>query len=346
MKIAIYMMTSLLTVFAVLAQARVAPPQAEISNDIVRAKLYLPNTVNGYYLGTRFDWSGVVGDLEYQGHHYYGPWFNRTDPNVHDFTYEGSDIVAGPASGISGPVEEFTQPLGYDEAKPGGTFVKIGVGVLRKPDNAKYDSYRLYELIDSGKWKVKKSGDSVEFTQKILDAASGYGYVYRKTIKLLQGKPEMVIEHSLKNVGRRPIQSSVYDHNFLVLDGQPPGPGYSITFPFKVTADEHLDKDLADVRGNQIVYLKTLQGKDRVYTTIQGFNDSPDNYRIRIENTKVNAGMVISGDRGLQKMSLWSIRSVLAVEPFIDVSVKPGGELQWTYAYQFYTLPHSGEKRN
>ncbi len=332
-------LTSLLCVFGALGHARAAAPQTEISNGILHAKLYLPNAAKGYYRGTRFDWSGVIGDLEYRGHRYYGPWFTRTDPEVHDFVYDGPDIVAGPASAISGPVEEFTPALGYEEAKPGGSFVKIGVGVLRKPDDAKYDAYRLYKLVDPGKWKITKRGDSVEFTQELFDSASGYGYLYRKTVRLLPGKPEMEIEHTLKNIGKRPIHSSVYDHNFLVLDNQPPGPGFSITLPFQITADKHLDTSFAEVHGKRLVYLKTLEGKDRVYTTIQGFTNSPDDYKIRIDNTKVNAGMMISGDRALQKMALWSIRSVLAVEPFIDVSVEPGKQLEWTYRYVFYTLP-------
>jgi len=69
-------------------------------------------------------------------------------------------VVAGPVSATSGPVEEFgadggTQ--GYSEAKPGGTFIKIGVGVLRKPNDSKYDHYYRYEIADPGKWTVKKA---------------------------------------------------------------------------------------------------------------------------------------------------------------------------------------------
>ena len=55
-------------------------PQAEISNGQIRVKLYLPDAKNGYYRGTRFDWSGVIASLEYKGHNFYGPWFDRTDP--------------------------------------------------------------------------------------------------------------------------------------------------------------------------------------------------------------------------------------------------------------------------
>ena len=49
---------------------------------------------------------------------------------------KASDIVVGTQSAITGPAEEFVQPQGFDSAKVGETFVKIGVGVLRKADDS------------------------------------------------------------------------------------------------------------------------------------------------------------------------------------------------------------------
>jgi hypothetical protein len=215
-------------------------PHAEITNGQIHAKIYLPDANHGYYRATRFDWSGIVYSLQYNGHGYYGPWFQKTDPKVHDFVYRGPDIVASPCTAIAGPVDEFA-PFGWDEAKPGGSFVKIGVGALRRPGEGKYDNYRLYEIIDSGKRTIKRDRESIEFTQDLADASSGYAYIYPKTLRLMEGKPEMVMEHSLKNTGRRSIRTSVYNHNFLVLDGQPPGPGFVITVPFS-------DSDAAPAR--------------------------------------------------------------------------------------------------
>src|ERR1700750_2455362 len=88
------------------------PPQAEITNGLIRAHLYLPDAEKGYYRATRFDWSGVINDLEYKGHHYYGQWYEKYSPTIND--------------AIMGPVEAF-DPIGYDEAKPGEGFIKIGV---------------------------------------------------------------------------------------------------------------------------------------------------------------------------------------------------------------------------
>jgi hypothetical protein len=71
------------------------PPQAEISNQQIRAKLYLPDAKEGFYRSTRFDWSGVIHSLIFQGHDYYGPWFTKYDPSVRDFAYRDGEIVVG-----------------------------------------------------------------------------------------------------------------------------------------------------------------------------------------------------------------------------------------------------------
>ena len=313
------------------------PPHADISNGQVQVKIYLPDAKNGYYRATRFDWSGLVYSLRYNGHDYYGPWFQKTDPSVHDFVYRGPDIVASPCTAITGPVDEFA-PLGWDEAKPGGSFIKIGVGALRKPDEGKYDNYRLYEIIDSGKRTIKNDRESIGFTQD-LAAASGYAYSYRKTLRLTEGKPEMLMEHSLKNTGTRAIRTRVYNHNFLVLDGQPPGPGIVITVPFQIQTRRPPTKELAEIRGNQIVYLKTLQNRDIVTTPLEGFSQSPKDNDIRIENSRLGVGMRITADRPLSSESLWSIRAVLAMEPFVSVAIEPGNEFTWKSTYNYYALP-------
>ena len=96
-------------------------PKALLTNGKLDALVFLPDAKNGYYRSTRFDWSGVISSLRYQGHEYFGQWFDHYDPNIHD--------------AITGPVEEFLTReagLGYQDAKPGGSFIRIGVGVVRK----------------------------------------------------------------------------------------------------------------------------------------------------------------------------------------------------------------------
>ena len=314
-------------------------PQAEIANARIHAKLYLPDAKTGFYRSTRFDWSGIIAELNFDGHNYYGPWFTKFDPSVRDFSYQDNDIVVGAVSAMMGPVEEFQKPVGYDTAKPGQTFLKIGVGMLRKPDDAPYVQFKRYDLVNPGKWTVQKGAAFVKFVQELDDAASGYRYAYTKTIRLTSGKPEMTIEHALKNLGRLPIRSNVYDHNFLVLDQAPPGPDFEITLPFDIKTTRPLNSEFAEIRKNRIAYVKTLTNQERVAFPIEGFSSDAKDYDIRIENRKLGAAMRITGDRPLASESLWSIRSVLALEPFIDVVAEPGKQFTWQYTYTYYTVP-------
>jgi hypothetical protein len=73
--------------------------------------------------------------------------------------------------------------------------------------------------------------------------------------------------------------------------------------------------------------------------TIEGFSDKTEDHQIRIENRTVGAGMSLQADRPLSSESLWSIRSVLAMEPFIAISIEPGQEFSWKTTYQYFTLP-------
>ena len=136
-------------------------PQTEISNGLIQAKIYLPDSKEGYYQGTRFDWSGNMPSLKFAGHEYFGQWFTTYSPEIHDV--------------IMGPVEEFTA-LDYQEANPGENFVKIGVGVLTKPDDKPYAFARLYPVVNSGKWDVKQKSDQVLFSHELNDKSFSYKY--------------------------------------------------------------------------------------------------------------------------------------------------------------------------
>ena len=125
----------------------VDPPQFEIANANVKAKVYVPDAATGYYQATRFDWSGAIASMEWKGHNYFGKWFDRYDPTIH--------------YSITGPVEEFAE-LGYAEAAIGGSFVKIGVGALRKPKEDAYNKFTTYDITDAGRWMVITARDHLE----------------------------------------------------------------------------------------------------------------------------------------------------------------------------------------
>ena len=252
------------------------PPSADITNGLIKAKVCLPDQQNGFYHSTRFDWSGIICRMEYKGKVFYTPWWYKLDLMTYDFGYDDKGVISAPFTAMAGPGEEFNSeggPLNFANAPFGGTFIKIGIGVLRKPKEGeppmpprparggapagaagahigapaaggrgpqggpdRYDHSRVYEIVDPGKWTVKKDKNSIEFTQEIDDKADGYGYVYKKVVRLIAGKPEMVIEHSLKNTGAKPIVGTVYNHNMFTPDGGGPNKDFTVTFPFRLTS--------------------------------------------------------------------------------------------------------------
>src|SRR5215471_6129538 len=208
-------------------------PEATISNGQLRVKMYLPDPQNGFYKGARFDWSGIINSVEFAGHTFYGQWFSKIDPRVRDVSYKDDDILVSVNTSAMGPAEEFQTPLGYDNAKEGDSFVKIGVGVLKKRDDTRYAFANVYDIVDHGKWTVNQTANFIEFTQELNDQVTGYGYLYKKTIRLTVDKPEMVIEHSLKNTGKLAIKSLLYNHNFTLFDHLPTD-AITVTVPYEI----------------------------------------------------------------------------------------------------------------
>ena len=361
-------------------------PSHQITNGDITATIYLPDAKNGFYTTTRFDWSGAIGSLKYKGHEYYGIWWSKIT-DIYDFGYEGpnKDVISANFTAMVGPAEEFGA-LGYNDVPAGGLFVKPGVGALKR-DEMNYNHSRPYVVANGGKWDVRTSGDTVEFTHTLSEPSINFGYVYTKTVRLTPGKPQMTIAHLMKNTGSKPIVTNVYNHNFTTIDKQPTGPDAEVTVPWQMTRaarrggpppqgavpggpaapgaqnpparqaqppvnpnaalarGERMGtqcghpqmQTLAAPQGNKLVYAKVLEGAECYSASFTGFGADAKDNDIRIENKRTGAGVRITGDRPLTRLGYWSIRTVLAPEPYIDLNIEPGQQFAWTYTYDFYT---------
>jgi hypothetical protein len=338
------------------AEPPAAAPRAQISGGGVTATILLPDDKNSYYKGGRFDWGGIIYSLKYAGHDFYGPWFTDRRDGISDFIFEGDKMVAGPASSSMGPTEEYGV-IGYEDAKPGETFIKIGIGLQRRPEGeARYNHYTPYELVDRGKVDVKKTGNSITFTQT-LNGPNGYAYVYTKTLSLASDKPQLTISHSLKNTGTREIASNVYNHNFLTIDRMGATPGYTVTAPYELkpaagrgggrggdgapgragAPPAAPQPPVLKSEGKTVTYLKKMEGQDRGSASLDGFSANASDSDYRLESAQAGVGVHMHADQPLLRSALWSVRSVVAVEPYIDLKVAPGQEFKWAWTYDYYT---------
>jgi hypothetical protein len=288
-------------------------PQADISNGLIKAHLYLPDAKNGYYTATRFDWSGIIYSLEYKGHNYYKQWFEK--------------------DGL-GPVDSFN-PLNFNETKPYGTFVKIGIGALKKTSDEHYDGFTRYPIVDPGIWKINVEAAKIQFHHVLND--QDYPYEYTKTIKLTKGKPEMVISYILKNTGKRSIETQVFNHNFFVFDKEPIGPDFELTFQKNISGTGRGIGDIAEFHENKIKFKRLLAKNESVYCpSLEGINENVNDSNIKVENHKTGVGVRITGDQPLSKMVFWSSPTTVCPEPFITIKIEPGKVFMWSYKYDFF----------
>ena len=313
-------------------------PQVRIHNSKLRLTVYTPDPQNGFYRATRFEWGGAICDLEFAGHHLYRPWFNSVDSSVRDVKFESRQIVVGPNTAMCGPAEEFQTPIGYNTAQPGGTFLKIGVGILRKPNDHRYFFGTRFEIVNGGKWTVRHTARSVTSRQVLGGPNSNYGYIYTKTIRMVGNKSQIVIEHSLKNTGKLPLQTRLYDHNFFTVDGLGVGPADSVKVLYNIEPSRPPNPVFAKIDGNRAFYIAPITGEARVAWGMQGFSNVVADYSFTVTNSAAPVQVRIQGDRPLVDASVWSIRSVFAVEPFIQIKADPGQTFTWSYTYT-YSIP-------
>ena len=212
--------------------------------------------------------------------------------------------------------------------------MRVFVGVVRKPDEKEYRRFATYEIVDAGSWAIDEGKDQIALTHTLRDS-TGYAYVYRKTLRL--AGDSLVLEHSLQNTGKKPIATSVYNHNFFTLDRETTGPDFVVRFPFEPRAARPLN-GLAETRGREVAFLRAFEPKQTVFTEVEGFGSTAAHYGFELENRKTGGGVRVTGDRPLLKLFFWSAPQTICPEPYIDASVEPGKMSTWRTTYEFYQV--------
>jgi hypothetical protein len=320
---------ALLLALASFARAAADPyPSHTLRNNQLSLLIYLPDPDRGFYRSTRFDWSGMIARADYNGHTFYALWKSPHNP------LDTEDVI--------GPAEEFgmQKPLGFAEAKPGETFIKIGIGHLLKTDDPTYGFAKEYKIVKPADWQIEKAADFIQFHQ-ILQDDRGYGYDYTKRIALLQDAPGFVIERTLKNTGNRPLSTNHYNHNFTMIDNEPINSAYRLTFafpPVASTKETSRFQGQVEFQGNQMLITGPIARDKPLWGLLEGYKTVQDNV-ITIHNTKSGASVKIIGDYPLTRLAFYGASTAACPEPFTEFTLAPGQENRWQTRYILSTEP-------
>lgn len=352
-------------------------PSQRIANEHLRALIYLPDARNGFYRTTRFDWSGAIGSLEYKGHTFYGPWFSKVnDIYDFGYEGPNKDVISAEFTAMVGPAEEYGA-LYYADAPPGGLFVKPGIGVLKRDDGAYNHSrtYPIVNG-GTWQTRKTGNSIAFTHTVNEPSIGFGYVYTKTMTLTPGKPQMTIahamrntgtkaiatnVYDHNFTAIDRQTTGPEIeitvpWPMARVARGGGParvgtPGGGPAPQAPPPVDpyaplavgermgtqCGQAVMQQLASPQGNKLVFARPLAGAECYQTSFSGFGLDPADYDIRIENTKTGAGVHITGDRPLTRFGFWSIRTVVAPEPYIEIAVDAGREMSWTYTYDYYT---------
>lgn len=298
-------------------------PKAAVTGKSSAFTLYLPDDAKGFYRGTRFDRGGVIADWKVNGATLFHAWKDTHDP--------------ANADDITGPCEEFDQagPADYSDAKVGDTFVKIGVGELRKDKGEPYQFMRTYPVVNAGKRTLTVVGGVYTFTHE-LTAKSGVGYRLVKTVESADDATAAVLRlrSTLTNTGTRPITTRVYNHNFFNVNRDPVGPSYAIDFPGKLrtTKTEGRYDGLAGKSADALTFRGKLDA-GQVYAEYADWPTTP--YRFTMRHTPSGTAVEVTSDRPLSAFRVWGIATVICPEPFVAIDdLAPGQSFAWPTTYR------------
>jgi hypothetical protein len=298
-------------------------PHIFLKSTNLKVTVLLPDEKTGYYRSTRFDWSGIISQVEYDSHTFFQDWENY-DGTLESGIHNPLDNSTG-----TGTAEEFRTPLGYEEAKVGGPFVKIGVGILEKAEDKPYHWAYPYKVIEFGKWDTKIRKDGVVFVQD-LNATFGYGYHYEKQVVLSENCPEIKITHTLKNTGVKAISTNSYCHNYMRFDNDYIGKNYTIEFNKGVSPVGFFD--------GRVVFTDKIFGLSSDLTNsspVEGALDVHGSKRFVVTNKKTGTSVDVTSDTGFESFYLYIWRLSFCPEPMIRIILKPGESFTWNTNYKF-----------
>jgi len=341
-----------------------------------------------YYVSSRFEhgsmigsikrkaWHNVDGEVVEKDHYLFGGNLWRIPHNSY-FPESGIGLASEFGVGDDGAfcyfrcgwngVNDITNGLlGYDEARLGEPFLKIGVGALIKgicthcdsTENYKFNS--PYEFAELPKWTILEVNQyvvSMETEARVGD----YGYRLHKDIVLQND--ELLITSILTNLGTQAFSTAWYSHNFFTCDDVPVGKDYSVDLQIRGQRGRLYDEP--GVIGSWATPLQA-------FATVQEFPDHvsidvnralDDSSRIKAEFTKdsksngefalYGCDTIIKGDfpevmRGELSMygyNLYLEKGTLSPEPQLLIDLQAGQSKSWTQRLTIKDKKHPFEER-
>jgi hypothetical protein len=273
----------------------------------------------GYYRSTRFVWGGMVTQFKVGEHTLYTELKRPHDPARHD--------------GAAGGAEEFgiDGGLGYDDAKIGEPFVKLGVGTLTRVSDKKYFFGEPYPVVAMAPWTVSEAPGALIYRQEFTSSPK-WAWLYTVTVRVQADG--YTLERELTNRGSAQITTDHYNHHMIARNDQPIDGTWSLRFAWPAIANRPLPSyHMADG-------LLTLTGPlDRTLWTDFRWDTAPTTTAMTLTHGGSKTALTITTDAPPAKVALYGEKTAICPEPFTAIDVAPAATFRWNTTYQVRSAP-------
>ena len=361
------------------------------NNGDLSAVVYLPTDLKPgertYYQSSRFDWGSMIGSIKRtttnpntgaeETHFLYGTnqWRQPHDPYwAESGVGLGSEFGVGTDGSLCNFLCGWNQKnevtngvLGYQEAKSGESFLKIGVGELVKGSCGTCDSaedYKFnspYQFARPPVWTLEDTGDennsnsvALSHTALLKQNDKQVGYKLEKRITL--NDDQLLVKNVLTNLGSKAFSTAWYSHHFFTCDLHPVQHGYSVdmdlaatngeyneptTWSWSTPLEDYASLNLHNSSGTavRIDMQRGVESNVRIRAEFEKDDHSKGEFTLRACNTKIRETIpeVDDGSSGISMYAynLYIESGTFSPEPQILLHLNPGESTTWTQQLDF-----------
>lgn len=285
-------------------------------------------SVSAYELGDRNFKVRIASPAEIPGlEKEYRPRFDLCG-SPYSLKINGREVLVPP--GLSDEFGIEGVPPGFAEADSGGTFLKIGVGILEKDHDGKYNFYHQYPVRKFLIPEVKKERNRLFFRQTAQFGK--YGYEYTKTYTVQPEKRLLKIDYTLKNCGTEKIETSQYNHNFFYLKNNSGDSRCQIRTKF-LPVLKSFTGSCFDQEGNVCKNLRTSRMGCYI---VSAEPVKAEENEFELCHPEVPFKIRVSGDFPSGRFAVsFKENAYISPEIFLGISLSPGKTLRWQRKYEF-----------
>lgn len=281
-----------------------------IKSNRLKAEILEPGTE---YRRQRFDWTGIVSQIELDGKHH----FLAREPEIFG--------QIGDGRGLSSCFEA-ANGFEYMAALTGEYVPRVGVGMVERNDRSPFSIFHKTD-IKPAKMSYQAGENEVTFTVEPMEC-NGYAYLLNKTLRVSENRLETIYE--LKNVGEKSLVLDEFNHNYTMLDDYEINGDYEFSVPYNIKVSPQ--------RGEFSVGYRTVRVNsfDHFFSFgVEGFEGyQRHSWTIRHRPTDISYRETLMAPA--VKLFVWGCSTNFCPETYVRIRAVPGQTVSWTRIMEFF----------